>query len=434
MSSFVIEGGRKLHGSIETGRAKNSAVALLCASVMVKGEVTLSHMPRIQEVERMLEILSSIGVGVRWKDDHILQLNTAGPLSLSTIHEEACKEIRSSLLFLGALAHRETSYKLYKSGGCALGKRTVRPHLYALQKFGVAVKSMNNYYAVKNTPKTPGRVVMYESGDTPTENAIMAAVFTPGVTTISFASANYMVQDLCYFLRTAGAKIEGIGTTTLTITGVSALKKRVSYVIMPDPIEAMTCIALGITTHSTLTIENCPIDFLELELEKLRVCGQKFVLKNERLSESKHFRIVDIVLEPSTLSALPDKLYGRPYPGLNIDHVPLFVPILTQAKGRSLVHGWVYEARAVYYLELVKLGARVTLLDPHRVFVEGPSAMTGADISCPPAIRPAMAILIAMIAAKGTSVLRDIYMIERAHEHLVERLQRIGVSIYHSES
>ncbi|PLX28979.1 UDP-N-acetylglucosamine 1-carboxyvinyltransferase [Candidatus Parcubacteria bacterium] len=370
MAKFIIQGGKKLRGSIEVSTAKNSAVAILCASVMVRNKVTLHDMPRIEEVFRILEILQSIGVVVEWKSEHTLFLDTSKKLQMEKIDAKACEITRSSLLLLGALAAREKKYKIYKSGGCRLGERTVKPHLFALEKFGVSVESKFKYYDVVNKPLKAQEIVMYESGDTPTENAIMAAVLASGVTTIKFASSNYMVQDLCYFLISAGAKIEGVGTTTLKITGVKKLKTVSKYAIMPDPIVAMSFVALAVTTKSPLTVKNCPLDFLELELEKVSVMGQKFTIKNKRLSKNKKFTIVDISFQPSTLSALPDKVYGRPFPGLNIDNLPFFVPMLTQAKGRTLVHDWVYENRAIYYLELQKLGAEITLLDSHRVFVE----------------------------------------------------------------
>lgn len=397
---------------------------------MVRGRVVLDGIPHIQEVERLLEILRSIGVGVKWEGDRTLHIDTSGDLTLETIDRQACEQVRSSLLLLGALADRVKAYKLYTSGGCKLGERTVRPHLYVLEKFGVHVEVTSDYYDVKN--RVDGgdrRVVMYESGDTPTENAIMVAVLTPGTTTITFASANYMVQDLCYFLCAAGAKIEGVGTTTLRITGVGALRKSVRYAIMPDPIEAMAFISLGVTTHSSLTITHCPIDFLELELEKLSVMGQQYKIQNERTTPNGNFRLVDIVLTPSSLRALPDKLYGRPYPGLNIDNVPMFIPLCTQAKGRSLIHDWVYENRAVYFMDLQRLGVNLVLLDPHRLFIEGPTRLQGAECICPPALRPGMAFLICMLAARGRSVLRNVYPIERGHEHLAERLRTIGANI-----
>jgi len=433
MAKFVIEGGKELSGSLSANTAKNSAVAILCASLMVKAEVVLHDMPRMEEVFRILEILESIGVKSSWQDEHTLLLDTSGKLTMDKIDKKATEVTRSSLMLLGALAAREKEFKIYKSGGCRLGERTVKPHLFALEKFGVSVESKNKYYEVKNKALKAADIVMYESGDTPTENAIMAAVLAPGVTTIKFASSNYMVQDLCYFLQTAGAKIEGIGNTTLKITGVKKLNPIKKYNIIPDPIEAMTFIALTITTKSELTIKNCVLDFLELELEKLSVMGQKFQIKNKRKSVNGKFDIVDIKFFKSELQALPDKIYGRPFPGLNIDNLPLFVPILTQAKGRTLVHDWVYENRAIYFLDFQKLGANLTLLDPHRVFVEGPSKLKGNELMCPPAIRPAVALLVAMIAASGKSVMRNSYTIERGYEKLAQRLSAVGAQITYEE-
>lgn len=429
MSTFVVNGGRLLHGSIAVSSGKNSPIALLCASLVVAGEVTLRDVSRVDEVFRMLEILGSIGVKFAWKDDHTLWLDTSGPLDIAKIDREACRNVRASLELFGALAARVKQYRLYHSGGCTLGERTVRPHVFALQKLGIRITSHDEYFDVENGKRSGARVVMYESGDTATINVIQAAVLSPGITTIVFASANYMVQEVCYFLKEAGAKIEGVGTTTLTITGVKKLASAIDYTLLPDPVDAMAWIALGITTKSPLTVTGCPIDFLELELEKLSVMGQKFTVRKRRPSKNKRFTVADIHLIPSALTALPDKIYGRPYPGLNIDSLPLFVPILTQARGRTLVHDWVYENRALYYLELQKLGAKVLLLDPHRLQVEGPTPLSANQVISPPAIRPAMAILIAMCAAKGISVLREAMPIERAYEDLAPRLQRIGVDI-----
>jgi len=191
----------------------------------------------------------------------------------------------------------------------------------------------------------------------------------------------------------------------------------------------MAYISIAIVTGSKLTIKDCPIEFLELELEKLHVMGQKFTLMNSRKSASGKFKLVDVSIEPSKLVALPDKIYGRPFPGLNIDNLPFFVPIFTMARGRSLVHDWVYENRAIYYLELQKLGAKITLLDPHRVFVEGPTKFRSNELICPPAIRPAMNVLIAMLAAPGKSVLRNPYPIERGYENVTEALRQVGAKI-----
>jgi len=417
-----------LRGKVINQTAKNSAVAILCASVMIKGKTVLTDVPQIEEVNRILELLKSIGVVVKMVGKKI-ELDASGDLNLSKIDKVSSEKTRSSLLLLGALAARVKRYKLYKSGGCKLGERTVRPHLYALEKFGVGVVSKDKFYEVENSPLRAAEIVMYESGDTPTENAIMAAVLAPGVSVIKMASANYMVQDVCYFLEKAGAKIEGIGATTLKITGVKKLNSVSDYPIMPDPIVAMTYLSAAITTKSNLTVSNCPMDFLDLELCKLEKMGQKFKIINKRKSKNGKFEVVDIKIIPSALDALPDKIYGRPFPGLNIDNLPLFVPILTQAKGRTLVHDWAYENRAVYYLDLVKLGARITLLDPHRVWVEGPTEFRANELMAPPALRPAVNVLICMLAAKGKSILRDTYEIDRGYENLYEVLNKAGADI-----
>ena len=433
MANYVVNGNKKLKGKIVVGNAKNSALSILSATVMVGGKVTLRDMPRIEEVNRFIEILESIKVACTWTDEHTLVVDSSKKLDLAHIDKQASMKIRSSLLLLGSFASRASAYTLYRSGGCKLGERTVRPHLYALEKFGISIETADDHYEVHAKKLTAADVVMYEAGDTPTENAIMAAASAEGVSTIKFASANYMVQDLCYFLSEAGVPISGISTQMLTIEGVKKLKTDFEYHIMPDPIEAFAFIALAITTHSSLTVENCPIDFLELELEKLRVMGQKFVVHNERMSQNGKFRIADIEIIPSTLTALPDKIHGLPFPGINIDNVPFFVPIATQAKGRTLIHDWMWENRSIYYLEFQKIGGKITLLDPHRVFVEGPTPLVGREVMAPDGIRPAMALLIGMIAAKGTSKLRDVYVIERGYENLESRLRAIGVDISRSE-
>lgn len=429
MSYLVINGGKKLNGEIINQSSKNSAEALLCACLMIKGPVTLTDVPQIEGVNRILELLSSIGVKIE-RSGTTIHLDASADLTLDKMDQHAAEVTRTSLLLLGALAAREKKYSLYKSGGCHLGERTVRPHLYALQKLGVNVVSKDCYYEVKNSrPLHSAHVVLYESGDTTTENVIMAAVLAPGVTTLKMASANYQVQDLCYFLNSVGANIQGIGNTTLTITGVDKLQASEEYPIMPDPIVAMTFISVAITTASNLTIKNCPLEFLELELYKLEIMGQKFAIKNERLSKNGKFQIVDVEIMLSKLTALPDKIYGRPFPGLNIDNLPLFIPLLTQAIGRTMVHDWAYENRATYSLELQKLGAKITLLDPHRIWVEGPTEFTPAEITCPPALRPAVNILIAMLAAKGKSVLHDTYVIDRGYENLYDILNKAGADI-----
>ncbi|MFH1233536.1 MAG: UDP-N-acetylglucosamine 1-carboxyvinyltransferase [Patescibacteria group bacterium] len=428
MSNFIINGGKKLSGSIRTNSAKNSAIAILCSLLMIKGKTTLSNVPLIEEVNRIVEILISIGLKIRFNNDKLEIIND-GKINLKAIDKQAYQKTRVTILFIGALAHKYKNFLLPKVSGCKLGKRTVNPHIIALERFGVIVKKLNNKYSINSQQIKGADFTMYESGDTATENAILTAVLAKGKTKINLASSNYMVQDLCYFLNQAGAKIKGIGATKLEIIGVKKLHPVKNYSIMPDPIESMAFISMAITTASRIKITNCPIEFLQLELEKLRIMGQKMKISQTYKSTNGYFDLVDIEIIPSRLRALPDKIYGRPFPGLNIDNLPLFIPILTTAHGQTLVHDWVYENRAIYYTELNKLGAKIMLLDPHRVIVSGPTKMKPMNIDCPPALRPAVNLFIAMLSAKGKSILKNCYSIERGYANLCERLNKIGADI-----
>ena len=430
--NFVVEGGKKLSGKVETSRSKNGAVALLAASLLNQGRTTLEHMPRIEEVNRLIEVLISIGVSVKWDDTSVMiepPNPPAGGITLNTINKSAANKTRSILMFIGSLIHLFKKFDIPQSGGCTLGLRSVRPHLLALEKFGVAIEARTDSYRVNHTKLVPAEVVLYESSDTATINALLAASRIKGTSVIKYASANYQVQEVCGFLRTLGVGVDGIGTTTLTINGVADINCDISYSVAEDPTDAMFFISASIVTNSAVTITAVPIEFLEVELLILEKMGLKFKLTKPRLSENGITKLVDLHLAPSTLIAFPEKIHARPYPGLNIDNLPFFAVIATQAKGTTLIHDWVYEKRAIYYTELDRLGANTSLLDPHRISITGHSHLRAAEVICPPALRPATIILVAMLAAKGRSTLRNVYSINRGYEDIVSRLQKLGASI-----
>jgi UDP-N-acetylglucosamine 1-carboxyvinyltransferase len=427
--NFKIEGGHKLSGSIRTRSSKNAAVALLCASLLNKGRTTLKSMPRIEEVNRIIEVLTSIGVAVRWLPNNDLELTPPAKLKLENINVDAAIKTRSVLMMLGPLVHLFDQFSLPQPGGCKLGARTVRPHLYALENYGVAIDTKRGEYKVSAKKLHPSEFVLYEQGDTVTENALMAAAKMPGVSVIKFASANYMVQDLCHYLDKLGVRIEGVGTSTLRVHGVADINKDVTYAPSEDPIEAMLFLSIAATTKSSITVEGCSIDFLGIELIKMEKMGFKYKIVKRYKAANGITDLVDIKTYPSTLTALEEKIHAQPFPGMNIDNLPYFVPIATQAAGQTLIHDWTYENRAIYYYELTKLGANIIIADPHRVFIQGPSHLRGAEVICPPALRPAAIILIAMLAAEGTSVLRNVYSIRRGYEDLAVRLQQLGAHI-----
>ena len=427
-----VVGGRQLSGSIDVKSSKNAGVALLCASLLNKGRTTLRKVARIEEVNRLLEVLNSIGVRTTWLNDAgDLEIVPPAHLDLASMDAEAARRTRSIIMFLGPLLHREDTFQLPYAGGCDLGTRTVEPHMSALRPFGLDIKATGGeYHAMVNRAVTPTKpIVLTERGDTVTENAIMAAARYDGVTVIRNASSNYMVQDLCFYLDLLGVKIDGVGSTTLTVHGKPEIDVDVDYAPSEDPIEAMSLLTAAIVTGSEITIRRAPIEFLEIELALLEEMGFDYSRSDEYLAENGNTRLVDLTTRPSTLHAPIDKIHPMPFPGLNIDNLPFFAVIAATATGQTLIHDWVYENRAIYLTDLNKLGGRVKLLDPHRVMVEGPTHFSGAEIMCPPALRPAVVTLIAMMAAKGTSVLRSVYVINRGYEELAERLNSLGAQI-----
>ena len=432
--NFSVEGGHRLHGKIVTRSSKNAAVSTLCASLLNRGRTTLRGIARIEEVNRLVEVLTSIGVECDWSDDQEnLTITPPETLDLTSMNLEAARRTRSILLFLGPLMHRFSSFALPYAGGCNLGTRTVEPHLAALRHLGLAVEATEGFYHCDVVPaKNEVRhFALTERGDTVTENAIMAAAFTPGITTIRNASSNYMVQDLCDFIGHLGVVIEGIGTTTLTIHGHEPVDADIAYDISEDPIEAMRLVTAAVATDSELTITRVPIEFMEIELAILESMKLDFSTSEEYRSRNEMTRLVDLTVRPSELVAPVDKIHPMPFPGLNIDNLPFFAVIAAQASGTTTIFDWVYEHRMIHLMGLGKLGANVQLLDPHRIMVTGPTRWRGGgEIVCPPALRPAVCLLLAALGARGVTVLEDTYVITRGYEELPERLGALGAHIH----
>src|SRR3989339_19009 len=426
---FKITGGRKLSGSINTNFSKNGAVGLLCASLLNKGKTTLHGIARIEEVYRVIEILESIGVSVKWIDNNSVVITPPAKFNLDKINVESAIITRSVIMLIGPLIHILPSFSIPHASGGKLGKRTISAHTYALEDLGAKIKTTNSEYKIETKKLKPANIIMYEAGDTACENILTAVAKIDGTTTIRFASANYMVQEICFFLENLGVQIDGIGTSTLVVHGVKDIDMDIEYTNSEDPIESMMFISAAIATDSELIINRCPIDFLSLELEKLKRMGLKYKIIKKYKSYNDRTNLIDLHVFPSKLKALEDKIHANPYPGINMDNLPFFVPIAIKAKGQTMIHDWLYENRAIYFTELNRLGASVTLADPHRVYIQGGTPLKAAQVVCPPALRPAMIILIGMLGATGTSILRNVYMINRGYEEIADRLNAIGADI-----
>jgi len=426
---FQIEGGHKLHGSATTNTSKNGALALMCAALLNKAPTTLHGIPRIEEIYRLIEVFKSIGVQLDSIGRTSLRITPPKSFRISSINKESACKMRSVLMLIGVLIHQKAEFNLPHAGGCNMGDRTIAAHKHALEALGVRIKTYEEHYSFSHKKLKPAEIIMYEASDTATINALFAAALIPGKTVIKYAPPNYQVQDVCFLLRQFGVRIDGVGTTTLTVYGVEEINKEITHYNSEDPIESMMFISAAAVTGSELTVTRSPIEFLEVELLKLSYMGLKYETGPIYFAKNGKTKLVDITVFPSELKASPVKVHPLPYPGLNIDNLPFFVPVATQAKGTTLIHDWAWEGRALYFTELNRLGADVKLADPHRVFVTGPTDLKAAQVVCPPALRPAVVILIAMLAAKGTSVLRNVYSIERGYERIAERLSEIGAHI-----
>ncbi len=430
-TNLRIEGGYELSGEITLKTSKNAAVSLLCASLLNYGVTRFKSFPRIEEVFRIIEVLESIGVSVKWLPGNDIEIRRPEVLKLDKLNKESARKTRSVLMMIGPLMHDFETFKIPYAGGCKLGTRTITPYLYGLEEFGVDIVATNGHYNVTVNKKPAPRLTLYEPGDTVSETVLMAAARIPEETFIEFASANYMVQETCFFLQKLGVKIDGIGTSKLTVKGVPFIKKNVTYAPSEDPIEAMFFTAAAVTTNSEITIRRIPIEFMSIELLKLKKMGLEFDESERYKAANGQTDLIDLTIHKhdGKLRALADKLHSLPFPGLNADNLPYFVPIVAVAKGRTLIHDWMYENRAIYYTEMTKVGAQVELADPHRLYVTGPTKFTKADVVCPPALRPASLLLIGMLAADGISVLRNVYTINRGYEDLAMRLNSLGAHI-----
>ncbi len=415
INDILIKGGHSLNGEVVTNFSKNGATHLLCASLLNKGRTTLRGVPRIEEVYRIIEIFISIGVKIEWIEKNALSIKVPEIFEFEKIDREASSQVRSFLMAMGSLPHHIDEFKIPNAGGCKMGHRSITAFRHSLEELGLSIITTEDDYVLRKTNLHPADITMYEASDTATTATLLLASCVEGETTIRFAPPNYQVQDVCFFLESCGVSIDGIGTTTMKVHGIKEINVDIEHWVSEDPIESMMFLSAGAVTGSELLIKRCPIDFLRVEILKLNQMGLKTEISDVYLSHNGRTHLVDIKIFPSKLVAPHDKIHALPYPGLNTDNLPFFVPIATQAEGSTLIHDWMWENRAIYFTELNKLGANITLMDPHRVLIQGSTPLKGGRIVCPPALRPSMIILVAMLASYGESVLHSVYSMLLVH-------------------
>lgn len=415
MHIFEIRGGNQLSGTIQVCGSKNATTPILAASLLANTPTILHNIPRIEDVFRMLEILQSLGVKIEWLDKGSVQIDPSN-ISLENFDQALVKKLRSSILLLGALATRFDRFTLNHPGGCVIGARSVDTHIDALQKLGIDIETTPKGYEVNTENKSAASFVLRECSVTATENALMIAAALPGKTEIHFAATEPHVQDLCHFLQKLGAKIEGVGTHSLLITG-SAELKGTEHTIIPDANEAATFLVLGAATKSPLRVEGAREEHLQVVLEKLREFGVGFEIEKDSIT----------VIPTQNLRAV-SKVDTMIYPGIPTDTQALFGVLACLAEGTTLIHDPLFEGRFNYVPALQIMGAKAKILNPHQVEISGPAKLRGTGIRTFD-LRAGVSLIIAALCAEGKTVIEEVYQVDRGYERIEERLQAVGANI-----
>jgi UDP-N-acetylglucosamine 1-carboxyvinyltransferase len=419
--SFVIEGGRPLTGSVRAAGNKNGALPIIAACLLTGEPVTLTNLPRIRDVETMLELVHSLGAEAEWTGANEARIHAAG-LTAHEVDEILAERIRASFLLAGPLLARVGRASVPPPGGDVIGRRRLDPHLHAFQRLGVEV-TVGERYELRADRLTGAPIFLDEASVMGTENAVMASVLAAGATTITNAACEPHVQDLCRFLVSLGADIDGIGSNTLRIDGVAQLTGG-SYRIRPEHIEVGSFIGLAAVTGGEITIEDVEPDDLVSILPSFERLGVRVEVEGRSVRVPPH---QELVILDDVGGQIP-KLEDGPWPAFPADLTSIAVALATQAHGTILIFEKMFENRLFFVDKLVSMGARVILCDPHRVIVNGPAQLYGQRMSSPD-IRAGMALLIASLCAEGTSTIANAGEIDRGYERIDERLRTLGASI-----
>jgi UDP-N-acetylglucosamine 1-carboxyvinyltransferase len=417
--SFVIEGGHPLAGHVRASGNKNGALPILAATLLTAEPVTLSNMPRIRDVETMLDLLGHLGADTEWVGANEVRVQAAE--ITHEVDEHLANRIRASFLLAGPLLARLGRASVPPPGGDVIGRRRLDPHIHAFAELGANFEYPGRYEL--NGRLSGAHIHMDEASVMATENAVMAASITPGETMISNAACEPHVQDLCRFLVSLGAQIEGIGSNVLHIEGVERLGGG-SHSICPEHIEVGSFIGMAAVTGADLTIDGISPGDLWPVLPVFRRLGVEVEVGDDwvRVPPNQTLEIRD------DLGGAIPKVEDGPWPAFPADLTSIAVIVATQSKGTVLVFEKMFESRLFFVDKLVSMGARIILCDPHRVVVTGPAQLYGQRMSSPD-IRAGMAMVIAALCAEGQSIIGDAYQIDKGYERIDERLRALGARI-----
>jgi UDP-N-acetylglucosamine 1-carboxyvinyltransferase len=420
--AFVIEGSHRLNGMIRAAGNKNGALPILAACLLADGPVTLSNVPRIRDVDTMLDLLSDLGADATWTGPNDVRVDGTSA-SKSAPDEHLCSKIRASFLLAGPLVARFGRATMPPPGGDVIGRRRLDPHIHAFKELGADMDLGGRLYEIEAANLHGARVFLDEASVMATENAVMAAVLAKGETVLGNAACEPHVQDLCRFLVSLGAQIEGIESNVLRITGVEGLGSG-SWSIGPDHIEVGSFIGMAAITGGDITIEGVRHEDLVAIIPAFRKLGVRVELGDGTV----HVPAKQQLVVEDDLGGMVPKIEDGPWPAFPADLTSIALAVATQAEGTILIFEKMFENRLFFVDKLVSMGARIILCDPHRAIVSGPAKLYGQRMASPD-IRAGMAMLIASLCAEGRSTIGNVSEIDRGYERIDERLRGLGASI-----
>ena len=421
MQSFVIEGGHPLAGRIRAAGNKNGALPILAACLLTDQPVTLSNVPRIRDAETMVELLAKLGAEAEWTGENEVRVHAA-EIASSEIDPQLASRIRASFLLAGPLLARLGRASVPPPGGDVIGRRRLDPHIHALAKLGAEIE-IDDRFEMRTSGLAGAEIFLDEASVMATENTVMAASLTPGRTTIGNAACEPHIQDLCRFLVSLGARIEGIGSNVLRIDGVDSLSGG-TWRIAPEHIEVASFIGLAAVTGGDITIDEVSAE----DLVPIKPAFARLGIHIELNGTSVHVPPGQELVIQDDLGGQIPKIEDGPWPAFPADLTSIAVMVATQARGTILIFEKMFESRLFFVDKLVTMGARIVLCDPHRVVVTGPAKLYGQRMASPD-IRAGMAMLLASLCAEGTSTIGNVAEIDRGYERIDERLRGLGAHI-----
>ena len=425
--AFVIEGSRPLQGSIRVAGNKNGALPILAATVIADGPVALENVPRIRDVDTMLDLLSDLGADASWTGPNEVRVDARGA-SKSAPDERLCSRIRASFLLAGPLVARFGRATMPPPGGDVIGRRRLDPHIHAFHELGAEMDLSGRLYELEASKLHGASVFLDEASVMATENAVMAAVLAKGETVLGNAACEPHVQDLCRFLVSLGAQIEGIESNVLRINGVERLNGG-SWTLGPDHIEVGSFIGMAAITGGDVTIEGVR----QSDLISIIPAFTKLGVRVQVADDTVHVPTKQQLIVQDDLGGMVPKIEDGPWPAFPSDLTSIAVTVATQAFGTVLMFEKMFENRLFFTDKLVSMGARIILCDPHRAVVTGPAQLVGQRMESPD-IRAGMAMLIAALCADGQSTIGAIHQIDKGYERIDERLRSLGAQIERVEA